>query len=106
MQRLASTLAADVIFALQYVEFLSSALSLEAYSSMLPSITDLVHKFNLDIDVALQVLIPYSFPHCHLQAGPYCACNAPCLCVGAPAFASGSEVVNTGQRISPLTWLF
>ena len=41
--------------AMQYGEFLSSSLSPEAYRKILPSISDLVHKFNLDIEVALQV---------------------------------------------------
>lgn len=68
VQRLASTLAADVVLAMQYVEFLSSALSSEAYSSMLPSITDLVHKYNLDIEVALQVVIPCVLLSCRSLA--------------------------------------
>lgn len=42
--------------AMQYVEFLSSALSPELYGNMLPSITDLVQNYHLDIEVALQVL--------------------------------------------------
>ena len=40
---------------MQYGEFLSSSLSPEAYRKILPSISDLVHKFHLDIEVALQV---------------------------------------------------
>ncbi len=44
---------------MQYGEFLSSSLSLEAYRKILPSISDLVHNFKLDIEVALQVLTFY-----------------------------------------------
>ena len=51
--------------ALQYVEFLSSALSSEAYSSMLPSITDLVQIYQLDIEVALQVPVPCNMSMCN-----------------------------------------
>ena len=40
---------------MQYGEFLSSSLPPEAYRKILPSISDLVHKFHLDIEVALQV---------------------------------------------------
>lgn len=35
---------------------------LEAYDAMLPSITDLVKKYRIDIEVALQVL---NSLHCH-----------------------------------------
>ena len=38
---------------------------LEAYDSMLPSITELVQKYRLDIEVALQVLSPLC---CHTCA--------------------------------------
>ena len=53
---------ADESPTLQYVEFLSSALSSEAYSSMLPSIADLVSKYQLDIEVALQVPMTHTMP--------------------------------------------
>ena len=43
------------------MEFLSLALSPKAYSSMLPSISDLVHKYQLDIEVALQVRFPAAY---------------------------------------------
>ena len=38
---------------------------LEAYDAMLPSITELVQKYRIDIEVALQVLNPL---HCHTCA--------------------------------------
>jgi len=50
---------------LQYVEFLSTALSPEAYCTILPSITELVQKYQLDIEVALQVLHSQMLAMCH-----------------------------------------
>ena len=51
---------------MQYVEFLSSAMLPEAYDNMLPSITELVQKYHLDIEVALQVLNPLLCHACAL----------------------------------------
>ena len=68
----------DVDVAMQYVEFLSSALSSEAYSTMLPSITDLVQNYQLDIEVALQVLIPCI---CQCACGTYHRCLQWCMSI-------------------------
>ena len=98
-------LYADMEPALQYVEFLSSALSSEAYSSMLPSITDLVQIYQLDIEVALQVPVPCNMSMRNQKLVPETgACSVACLPSQYLASATVPWSIYSGKNLPTPSW--